>query len=79
MKYVCLGYIEPGKLENLPEKERIDVGTPRRAYGPVRNPAGRGPLRHELEHSMRRVLCADDLRRFAANGAIRLAAHPRRP
>ncbi|HEY7741726.1 MAG TPA: YciI family protein [Burkholderiales bacterium] len=22
MKYVCLGYIEPGKLENLPESER---------------------------------------------------------
>jgi len=22
MKYVCLGYIEPGKFENMPEKER---------------------------------------------------------
>ena len=22
MKYVCLGYIEPGKLENTPERER---------------------------------------------------------
>ncbi|MGH8642524.1 MAG: YciI family protein [Burkholderiales bacterium] len=22
MKYVCLGYIEPGKFENLPDKER---------------------------------------------------------
>ncbi|MCW5605063.1 MAG: YciI family protein [Burkholderiales bacterium] len=22
MKYVCLGYIEPGKLENMPETER---------------------------------------------------------
>ena len=22
MKFVCLGYIEPGKFENLPEKER---------------------------------------------------------
>ena len=22
MKYICLGYIEPGKLENMPESER---------------------------------------------------------
>ena len=22
MKYVCLGYIEPGKFENMPERER---------------------------------------------------------
>ena len=25
MKYVCLGYIEPGKLENMPEQERNAV------------------------------------------------------
>ena len=25
MKFVCLGYIEPGKFENLPEKARNDM------------------------------------------------------
>ncbi len=25
MKYICLGYVEPGKFENMPESERTTV------------------------------------------------------
>ena len=26
MKYICLGYLEPGKFENMSESERNTVG-----------------------------------------------------
>jgi hypothetical protein len=31
MKYICLGYIEPGKLEGMPEDERHAITHPTRA------------------------------------------------